>query len=740
MSLFSELRRRNVFGMLVLYVVGAWAALQIADLAFPAWNIPDSSIRYVWIAAVLGLPVALIFSWRFDVTVKGIKRTPSVHEGTAGLALKTADHVLLVGLSTVAIAMLAVLTQEIIVTRGDGLVAPLIVSVFEPPEKSIGVLPFENMSDDPEQEYFSNGLTETLLNMLAQIPDLKVAARTSSFAFKDQDKTIQEISRVLGVAYVLEGSVQRVGERVRITAQLIRAADGFHVWSENYDRTFDDIFGIQDEIAEKVGGALSVSLLGTAPGMIGGVKTQSTDAYDLYLRALNEQSTLSFAGLREAEDLLKAALTIDPDFVEAKVELADNYLQQVFTGLMTRAEARPQALAIADQALALDPNHGSARAIQIFAETIGNSAPASSDALYAAVAELEEIVAREPNLLRPKILLNYFYSRTHQREKALPVMLDARERDPLNPRIHFSLGRIYSDIEQWDNARAAFTKSLEFDPNQPNAYVYMAITSAQTGDGLEYLQLFLKAMEVDPVDYELPGFIAAFLYSLELVEEGDEFKNRVMAVAPTSSMAYGIVLLRAIAIGDEKAGVAAARRAIEDDVYERYGGFSEAVRYLLRVAAVRGTLAEESAYLEEHAPGILDVDAASLPVKYRVAQRNALYVWYTVLPEDELYRRLDLLWQIADDLGIDRIRNTDVELLRLVLRGEVETATEIALNEIFTEPVTVNLGWEQRFTQAPYAEIIEDPRVQAAMKKWQEEEDALREQIRYYLADRNVGI
>ena len=143
MSLFSELRRRNVFGMVVLYVVGAWAALQAADLAFPIWNIPDSSIRYVWIAAIAGLPLALVFSWRFDITIKGIKRTPSAQEGTAGLPLIKIDHMLLFVLSATAIAMVAVLTQEIIDTRGEGFV-PSIVGVFDPPEKSIGVLPFEN--------------------------------------------------------------------------------------------------------------------------------------------------------------------------------------------------------------------------------------------------------------------------------------------------------------------------------------------------------------------------------------------------------------------------------------------------------------------------------------------------------------------------------------------------------------------------------------------------------------------
>ena len=172
------------------------------------------------------------------------------------------------------------------------------------------------MSNDKDNEYFSDGLTETLLHMLAQVPELKVAARTSSFAFKGQSLNIREIAAALGVAHVLEGSVQRQGDRVRITAQLIRASDGFHVWSESYDRTLDDIFGIQDEIATRVGDALSASLLGVdGERQLAGVQTTNPDAYDLYMQARKARQTFSFGGLRAAEDLLKGALLIDPDFL-----------------------------------------------------------------------------------------------------------------------------------------------------------------------------------------------------------------------------------------------------------------------------------------------------------------------------------------------------------------------------------------------------------------------------------------
>ena len=196
------------------------------------------------------------------------------------------------------------------------------------------MLPFVNMSGNSENEYFSDGLTETLLHMLAQVPELRVAARTSSFAFKGQDKDIREIALALRVAHVLEGSVQRAGDRVRITAQLIRANDGFHVWSENYDRTLDDIFGIQDEIATKVGNSLSDSLLGARDKDIEGVATKDVSAYDLYLQALAELAKGSYGSLQAAEGLLKDALSKDPEFLDAKTELARNYLDQMLTGLV----------------------------------------------------------------------------------------------------------------------------------------------------------------------------------------------------------------------------------------------------------------------------------------------------------------------------------------------------------------------------------------------------------------------
>ncbi|MCH8060779.1 MAG: tetratricopeptide repeat protein, partial [Proteobacteria bacterium] len=391
--------------------------------------------------------------------------------------------------------------------------------------------------------------------------------------------------------------------------------------------------------------------------------------------------------------------------------------------------------AIVDQVLEARPDDVVARAIKLYTDTQMGIREGDPAAGLDAFDQLQELIDEDPTALQPRIFLTRMVRNEEQVAQTLVGMLEALQLDPLNPRIHFELGNIYSGLEQWDEARSALKKSLELEPAQPNAYVNLARLSLQKGDALDYLQLSLGAMAVDPVDHELPGMIASYLYRLELVEEGDDFRNRVMAIAPTSEVAYRIELLRAMATGDEEASIASARRAIEDDIEDRRAGFSGATLHLLRVAAARGTVAEESAYLEEQAPGILDLEATSVPFKYRWAQIGAFDAWYTTLSKDELYRRIDYVWELAPTFGVDPSENPQIEFATLALRGEVEQAIEVALEHIFSEPVALYLGWEETMRQAQYAEIAEDTRIQAAMKKWQDDEDALREQIRTYLAD-----
>jgi len=449
MSLIVELKRRNVFRVAAAYLVVGWLLTEVLTTILPTLGAPAWTSRAVILIFAFGFIPAVVLSWVFELTPEGIKREHEVvrDESILSNTAKKLDYV-----TIAAVIGIIIFVATFSAKHAEDEAAP-VDRVFSErgqiSDASVAVLPFVNMSNDEDNEYFSDGLTETLLHMLAQVPELKVAARTSSFSFKGGNQTIQEIAQSLQVAHVLEGSVQRAGDRVRITAQLIRAADGFHVWSENYDRTLDDIFGIQDEIAEKVGGALTATLLGSPSNTtIDGISTTSPDAFDLYLQALNERATYSYGGLSAAEDLLKGALTIDSEFLDAKTALANNYLQQIETGLMGGDEAYPLIMAITDQVLAAKPDDVGANAIQIYARAQISGQAGDGEAGIEAVEQLKYLIAQDPKLLDPRVFLTRLSRNTQQREDALAYMLQAAAHDPFNARIHYELGNLYSALEQ----------------------------------------------------------------------------------------------------------------------------------------------------------------------------------------------------------------------------------------------------------------------------------------------------
>ncbi len=730
MYLVAELRRRNVHRAAAMYLVVGWLLTEVLTTTLPTLGAPEWVARAVILTFAIGFVPAMIFSWFYELTHEGIKRENEINRDDMDSAETGKKLEVVTGVSLViGIVFIAFFSASTLDDYSSN-------AVDEISNASVAVLPFVNMSKDKDNEYFSDGLTETLLHMLAQIPGLKVAARTSSFAFRDQNIGIQEIAAVLKVAHILEGSVQRAGDRVRITAQLIRADDGFHVWSETYDRTLDDIFGIQDEIAEMVGGALSLSLLGDTGGNeIAGAGTRIADAYDLYLQALKERSTFSYGGLQTAEDLLKGALTIDPDFLDAKTALANNYLLQINTGLMGPSEGHAAVVAITDQVLEARPDDVGARATQLFANATIRAQGGDFQAIADVIPELEKLVAENPELLQPRAHLTNILQNVRRFDEALQIQLESLEREPLNAKILFDLGVLYASLERWDEARSSLESSLDIEPAQPNAYATLAAVSLQSGDGLDYMQQFLKAVEVDPKDHELSGIIATFLYNLDLIDEGDDFRDRVMAIAPTSAIAYRVQMQRAISIGDEEASIAIARRAVEDDIEDRFSSFGGAVQYLLRMAVRSGTVEQESAYLESHAPGLLDIEAESTPGKYRVAQYSAFDAWYTTLPQEELLQRLERLQEIVSIAGFDPLENPNVQFNVYALQGNVDGAIEVALDEIMNDSALVHTGWRQALTLPQYREIVSDSRMQEALHRWEEEEAATREQIRVYLAD-----
>ena len=327
-SLFAELRRRNVIRMAGLYFVGAWLITQVAGTVLPMFGAPDWLARSIVLLLAIGAVPTLIFSWVYELTPEGLKREAEV-DREASITSQTAQRidrsmtillVLALGYFAFDKFLLAPrreaehLQQQAEQLRQPQNAAPkegsVDAQILSYGDKSIAVLPFVNMSDEKSNEFFSDGISEELLNLLAKIPQLQVTARTSSFAFKGKEIGITEVARQLHVAHVLEGSVRKSGNTVRITAQLINAATDTHLWSETYDRKLDDIFVVQDEIAADVVKQLKLTLLGAAPK----ARTTDPEAYALYLQAgqLGRQGTAE--AYQQSDALYRKVLAIDPRY------------------------------------------------------------------------------------------------------------------------------------------------------------------------------------------------------------------------------------------------------------------------------------------------------------------------------------------------------------------------------------------------------------------------------------------
>jgi TolB-like protein len=365
MSLIHELRRRHVFRVGILYAVVAWLLLQVVDVIAPMLSLPDWAGRLILLLLLVGFPIALIFAWAFDLTPQGIQRDSGAGEeivtGKRGIFDAVVFVTLVLGLGYFAWSRLADDTdQERAATRDGATVTNMASPADSPAGTSIAVLPFVNMSADADQEYFSDGISEELLNALTGIPGLRVASRTSAFAFKGENRNIREIASILGVNHILEGSVRKSGNRVRITAQLIDTTNDTHLWSETYDRELDDIFAIQDEISNAIVDSLT-GTLGVAASVTIAPPTTDMDAYDLYLKALSFNAVLSLDTRSQQLELLEQAVALDPEFAAGWAQLAEILaVIPTWDHGLDMVDYMARARDAAERALAIEPDNQTA--------------------------------------------------------------------------------------------------------------------------------------------------------------------------------------------------------------------------------------------------------------------------------------------------------------------------------------------------------------------------------------------
>ena len=456
---FAELKRRRVFRVMAVYGIVGFVLLQLVDLAVPALLLPEWTYRLVALFLLLGFPVAIVLAWALEMTPEGVRRTTEATPGelTEIITAPASKHWPAVVLALVGVT--ALLAGAWYVGRQS---APAVDSdsAAEVSVASIAVLPFVNMSSDPEQEYFSDGISEELLNLLAKIPELQVAARTSSFSYKGKDVKVADVARELNVAHVLEGSVRKSGNEVRVTAQLIKADDGFHMWSETWNRSLDDIFAIQDEIAADVVEQLQVTLLGATP------KAQPIDpeAYTMYLQARQLADQFTAQSLEQSNERYRQALEMDPGYAAAWAGLAVNYANQVAYGLGPLDESYTLAREAAGRALAIDPEFAPAHAsLGMIAMYYDADLPAVARHYRRAL----ELDPTNPDILAAAADLYDYLGRL---DKAIEIWDYLIARDPVNPILQTSRAFTLIRAGRFDEALVSARTGLSLSSGQVGGY------------------------------------------------------------------------------------------------------------------------------------------------------------------------------------------------------------------------------------------------------------------------------
>jgi TolB-like protein len=733
MSLLTELKRRNVFKVATAYVVVGWLLTEIATTLLPTFGAPDWVAKAIIFIFALAFVPVLVFAWAFELTPEGIKREKDVDrsESITGDTGRKLNYI------TIAAVVIGVgfIVLNPSVEPGPAVEPEVVVTDGAP---SVAVLPFVNMSGNAENEYFSDGLTETLLHMLAQIPELKVAARTSSFAFKDQQDDIRLIADALDVAHVLEGSVQRAGDRVRITAQLIRASDGFHVWSENYDRTLNDIFAIQDEIAGKVGQALSASLIGAEePAPIVSVGTENLQAYDKFLRAVAEEQKGGYGSLQLAEGLLKDAIALDPDFYDARTLLAMVYTAQWQTGLTSAETGLIGPIRMLEQVLARVPDDVTATTALYEAEFWRELSDNNTVGMKDTIALMVEHARAHPTDVRAVMSAGRSLSRWEKDEEGVRMLQGLTAVDPLNPAVFFELAAANASLDRYEEARQAARRSLELEPEQPNSYSLIARTYGEEGNIVEYLRSYLQAMSIDPKDHELPGDVADLLYRLSLPEHAAEFRDRVLTIAPSSPFAYLVDIRDAEARGDLEAARTAARRAVSDDIDNRGGAYVSAVQFLVSDALDNDAVVETLGFLESTVPSLANFDAPVRDAKEQFVRFAVLNLWQLTLAEEEWRRRyLAMIDHYREGFNWDPEENAVPRATLRMLDGDAEAAIDVLVKHFDEEPVGKFLGWRYAMKRPLFAPVVADPRIQASMAQYALKENELRASVAAFMEKR----
>ncbi len=618
MSLFDELKRRNVFRVGIAYSVTAWLLIQVSDVLLESIGAPPWVMQTMFVVLGVGFVITLFFAWAFELTPEGVKREAEVdrNQSTTNNTGRKLNYTILAML----VLTLGYIAWDKFVTQPHSVAETSIAS--STPETapvnethSIAVLPFVNMSEDSSNEYFSDGLTEELLNILAKIKKMRVAGRTSSFAFKGKNDDLRTIGKKLNVQSILEGSVRKDEKRnrVRITAQLINVEDGYHLWSETYDRDLNDIFAIQEEIARKVATALKVTLLGEDEERIAAQAVTDLSAYDLYLRGLQQVNTHSFASLNEALVTFGQAVEQDPNYLPAKLKLAQTWLDLALTGAVTNAEAADASQPILASILEVDATNAEAHVLMAKVMRATNDDNRERELRLALDSDPRNVEA-----LRETGRFIFFLG--DDVAKGLEYIEEAERIDPYSLGVLWDLISVYSFTGQPEMVLPHAQRIGEIQPENPNRYWGPGLAYQTSGQLATSMGFLVKVIKLDPNDYEMPAGIASIWLSLGDLEQAERWAT----LADDMGADQPIPISTRVQIYEyrEQYGLAAdmAKRALDRKVDNRLGSHFILIRTYISNLVRQGDIQQAIDYFQTELPGAfktpLDLTRSDLRRRY----------------------------------------------------------------------------------------------------------------------------
>ncbi len=492
-TLFRELKRRNVYKVAVAYAVVGWLLIQIATQVFPFFEIPNWGIRLIVLLVVVGFPIALILAWAFELTPEGIKRSEDADFVAPGASRKRRwiYVAIIAGALSIGLFFLGRYTAT---------------NVANLPAKSIAVLPFENLSRDPDNAYFTEGIQDEILARLAKIADLKVISRTSTQRYKSSPDDLPQVAKRLGVSSILEGSVQKTADRVRVTVQLINAASDAHLWAETYDRNLTDVFAAESDIAKMIAETLRAKLTGSEQDALTARPTENTEAHQLYLRGRYFWNKRTGADFKKAIGYFNQAIDKDPNYALAYAGLADAYVLLSAYAEASPKDSLPQAKAAAANALELDSTLGEAHA------TLGNALVAYDLNFAEANREFRRAIELNPNYATA----HQWYAETGlvplgQFEEAIAEARRALELDPLSIVINADVGTTLTNARRYDQAIEQLRKTVDMDPGFYYTHWTLGNALELKGRNEEAIAEYKKATALN--DDPLPRALLGHLYA-----------------------------------------------------------------------------------------------------------------------------------------------------------------------------------------------------------------------------------